>query len=334
MVQSAAGVKRPGRGRWLPWLFVVWLLWSAPAGADQFRAADSQPESYPSVLALQYMAQLVAERSSSRHTIEVFGAAQLGPEVHTVTLTRAGIIDLDRLNIGAFNDEIPETQIASMPYLFRDEQHAREVFDGPIGTEILAAFERHGLVGLAFFETSARSFYSLRGPVRAPADLKGMRFRPLSSALMAAMMEAFGAIPVNLGYGQLRNGLAANLLDGAELNLIGYHDTGLFRIARTFSLTRHSYSPGVLVMSARTWERLSDADRILFREAAHEASAYLHRLWDQREPEVRAALIADGVTIVEDVDRSAFIAAMQPVYDRFATQPLVAAMITRIRGVP
>ena len=101
------------------------------------RSSDTHPDGYPTVAAVQYMGELIEERTGGRIGVEVFHSAQLGEEKDTIEQTRFGVIDLNRISMAPFNGLIPETAIMSLPYLFRDVDHLHAVLDGEIGQEIL-----------------------------------------------------------------------------------------------------------------------------------------------------------------------------------------------------
>jgi TRAP-type C4-dicarboxylate transport system substrate-binding protein len=156
---------------------------AASAVAREFRAADTQSEDYPTVQALQYMGRLIAESSSGRLQIRVFHSRQLGEEKETIEQTRAGAIDLNRTNVALIGTFVPAMNVLAMPFLFRSIEHLQKVLDGPIGNEILGSFEPYGFVGLAFYDSGARSIYNSVRPVRSLADMRGLRLRVQQSAL-------------------------------------------------------------------------------------------------------------------------------------------------------
>jgi TRAP-type C4-dicarboxylate transport system substrate-binding protein len=123
--------------------------------AREFRAADIQDESYPTVQALLFMDKLVAERTGGRQRIRVFHSRQLGEESQTIEQTRAGAIDLDRINVAAIGDVAPALNILAQPFLFRSIDHLYKVIDGPIGDDVLAAIEPNGFIGLTFDDAGA-----------------------------------------------------------------------------------------------------------------------------------------------------------------------------------
>src|SRR6478735_11579076 len=182
---------------------VALLLAAVSTGvvAREFRAADTQSEDYPTVQALRYMDSLVAERSGGRNQIRVFHSRQLGEEKETLEQTRAGAIDLNRTNVALIGTMVPAMNVL-VPFLFRSVEHLQKVLDGPIGNEILGSFEPYGFVGLAFYDSGARSIYNSVRPVNSIADLKGMRFR-VQSEQMSDMIRSLGAQPIELPYGQV-----------------------------------------------------------------------------------------------------------------------------------
>jgi tripartite ATP-independent transporter DctP family solute receptor len=308
-------------------------LLSASAFAREFRAADTQSEDYPTVEALRYMGSLVAERSGGRHQLAVFHSRQLGEEKETLEQTRVGAIDLNRTNVALIGTMVPAVNVLAMPFLFRSIEHLQKVLDGPIGTEILGSFEPYGFVGLTFYDSGARSIYNSVRPVRTLADVKGLRIRVQQSEQMSEMIRALGAEPVELPYGQVLTGLATKLIDGAENNWPSFVTTDHYKYAGYYSLTEHTMSPEVLVMSQKAWSSLSAEDQKIFREAAQRSSRFMREKWRDLEERSRKKAEAAGATIVTDLDRKPFEAAMAGIYAKAQRDPAIARLIERIRNV-
>ncbi|MCA6124764.1 TRAP transporter substrate-binding protein [Bradyrhizobium sp. WSM 1704] len=306
---------------------------SASAPAREFRTADTQNEDYPTVQALNYMGHLIAERSNGRHRMVVFHSRQLGEEKETLEQTRAGAIDLNRTNVALIGTMVPSVNVLAMPFLFRSLEHLRKVLDGPIGAEILNSFEAHGFVGLAFYDSGARSIYNSVRPVRSLEDLKGLRLRVQQSQQMSDMIRALGAEPVEMPYGQVLTGLANRLIDGAENNWPSFVTTGHYKYAGNYSLTMHTVSPEVLVMSQKAWASLSPGEQATFREAAQRSSIYMREKWKELEERSQKQAQDAGVRIVTEIDRKPFEAAMAGIYARAERDPAISALIERIRNV-
>jgi tripartite ATP-independent transporter DctP family solute receptor len=306
---------------------------TASASAREFRAADTQNEDYPTVQALRYMGRLIEEKTDGRLQIRVFHSRQLGEEKETIEQTRAGAIDLNRTNVALIGTFVPATNVLAMPFLFRSIEHLQKVLDGPIGEEILNSFDSYGFVGLTFYDSGARSIYNCVRPIRSIADIKGLRIRVQQSALMSDMIRALGAEPIELPYGQVRTGLATKLIDGAENNWPSFVTTDHYRYASFYTLSEHTMSPEVLVMSWKAWASLSPEDRVIFREASQQSSRFMRERWRDLEEKSRQQAEGAGVTIVTDFDRKPFEAAMTPIYEKIRRDPAAAALIERIRKV-
>ncbi len=317
-------------------VFVVALLVTAGATstfAREFRAADTQSEEYPTVQALRFMGRLVSERTGGRHEIKVFHSHQLGEEKETLEQTRVGAIDLNRSNVALIGNIVPAMNVLALPFLFRSIDHMQKVLDGPIGAEILGSFEPYGFVGLAFYNSGARSIYNNVRPVRSISDLKGLRVRVQQSEQMSDMMRALGASPVELPYGQVLTGLATKLIDGAENNWPSFVTTNHYKLAGHYTLTEHTMSPEVLVMSLKAWQSLSTEERRIFRESALRSSQFMREKWRDLEEQSRKQAESAGVVIVTEIDKKPFEAAMAGIYTKAQRNPAAAQLIERIRKV-
>ena len=246
------------------------------------------------------------------------------------------------LSIGASPGAIPtaaaarefraaDTQIEDYPT--RSIEHLHKVLDGPIGNDILGSFEDYGFVGLTFYDSGARSVYNSVRPVRSIADMRGLRIRVQQSQLMSDMIRALGAEPIELPYGQVLTALATKLIDGAENNWPSYVTTDHYKFAGYYTLTEHTASPEVLVMSLKAWDSLSDDEREIFRDAALQSNLFMREKWKALEARSRRQAEAAGVTIVTDFDRKPFEAAMAGLYADAQRDPATAELIERIRKV-
>lgn len=311
------------------------LMVAAPAFAKNkvFRSADTHAKDYPTVQAVMHMSSLLEKWTDGRMKIKIFPGRQLGEEKDTIEQTIAGIIDFNRVNLAPLNSFIPETAIPGLPYIFRSTEHMYKVMEGEIGREILDAMIPHGLVGLAFYDSGARSFYNSKRPIHSPADMKGMKIRVQNSDLFVATMEALGANATPMEFGQVYEALKTGVIDGAENNWPSYESTRHFEVAKYYSLDQHSMSPEALVMSKKSWDKLSKEDQELIRKAAVESVAVMHDLWNKRVAKSKEIVMANKNDVIEDIDKQPFIDAMGPVYARFANTPELKSLVERIQAV-
>ncbi len=295
------------------------------------KAADIHPDGYPTVEAVIYMGKLVEERTKGRIKIQEFNNAVLGGEKDTIEQTQFGVIDFNRVSTAQFNNVVPATQVYGLPFLFRSVEHMRKTVDGPIGDEILAAFEAKGLIALCYYDSGARSFYTKK-PIAKLADMKGMKIRVQQSDMWVAMMQAFGANPTPMAFGEVYSAIQTGVVDGAENNWPSYESSRHFEVAKYYTLTEHSLQPEVLVMSKKSYDKLSADDQKLIRQAAKESVVKMRELWDAREKSSEAKVRAAG-SVVSSVDKAEFVAAMKPVYDKYVTDDAMKKLVERIVAV-
>lgn len=297
----------------------------------EFLAADAHPGDYPTVAAVREMGRQLAEETDGRLDVKVYAGGQLGSERDTLEITSFGGLDLNRVNLAPLTSIEPLTSVASLPFLFTSTRHMREALDGDVGEEILASLAPHGLIGLCFYDSGSRSFYNNRGPIRTPADMKGMKIRVQNSDLFVAMIRALGADATPMSLGEVYQSLMQGVIDGAENNWPSYHTGRHFEAAPFYSLTRHTMTPEVLVMSKSRWEKLSGDDQLRVKAAAKASVPFMRKLWDQRVKDAQAAISQTDVEVNEVDDLSEFSALMRPVWGRFVVSDAQKRLVARIQ---
>jgi tripartite ATP-independent transporter DctP family solute receptor len=303
----------------------------APAAPSQIilKAADIQPEDYPTTMGMKYMAKLLDERTNGRIKVQVYGGAQLGQEKETIEMTQAGTIAFNRINAAPLVSFSPAMGVYSMPYLFRDEDHLWKVLEGPVGKGLLKGMETSNLVGLAYYDNGTRSFYTRGKPIKALADIKGMKIRVQQSKIFVELVNTLGASATPMNYGEVYSGLQTGIIDGAENNAPSFWTSKHYEVAKYYSLDEHSRLPEVLLMSKKVWDGLSPADQKLIAQAAQDSVAEQRKLWNAFDQKSMSELIAHGTVIIKP-DKAPFQKAVLPVYAKY---PEYKELISQIQAV-
>lgn len=305
---------------------------AASAADVTLRSSDTHPDGYPTVAAVQHMGELIEERTGGRIEIDVFHSAQLGEEKDTIEQTRFGVIDLNRISMAPFNGLIPETAILSLPYLFRDTDHLHAVLDGEIGQEVLDLFEAQGLIALAYYDPGSRSFYNKTRAINSIEDLAGLKFRVIQSDVFVDMVAALGASAVPMPYGEVYSAIQTGVIDGAENNWPSFESSGHYEVAGYYTLNQHLIVPEVLVMSKVSYDKLSPEDQALVTQAAKDSIPVNRELWAAREKVSEEKVRASGVQVITEIDKTPFIEAMAPVYQKHANTPKLQDLVARIQA--
>jgi tripartite ATP-independent transporter DctP family solute receptor len=305
-------------------------LASLAAHAVEFRSADiHNADDYPTVVAVKAMGQALESRSGGKFRIKVYNKGALGTEKETIDQVKIGALEMARVNISPMNNVCPLTQVPTMPFLFRSVEHMRKVLDGPVGEEILKSCEPQGFIGLAFYDSGARSIYAKK-PVKTVADAKGLKIRVQQSDLWVALVGAMGANATPMPFGEVYTGLKTGLIDAAENNLPSFDTAKHAEAAKFYSRTEHSMAPEMLLMSKIHWDKLSKAEQELVRATARESVAVQRARWDEQEARSLATVKAQGVQLVE-VDKASFQSVMGPVYEKFMTTPDMKRLVKAVQ---
>jgi tripartite ATP-independent transporter DctP family solute receptor len=302
----------------------------ASAGERVLTATDVHVKDYPTVTAVRWMGERLAEETNGRLRLRQYHSGQLGRESESIDMARFGAIDMTRVYSGALNNAFPLTQALCLPYVFDSVAHLRRTLDGRVGEAVLRGFAARGLVGLAIYDSGARCFYNTRRAIVEPSDLRGLKFRVPASDIFIRLMRLLGANPTPLAYGEVFSALETHLIDGAENNMRSFHSSRQFEAARYWSQSEHSYAPDVLLMSRKSFDALPSRDRELLVHTARQSVAVMRGLWDSSETAAREAVAASGVRL-NPVNVPAFRHAAQPLLDEYVRSPAIAPLYRGIR---
>jgi len=319
-------------------IVAFWITTVLIAGASVFaapivmRLAETHPQDYPTTKGDYEFARLVKERTNGRIVVEIFHSKQLGEEAAVIEQVQLGAIDMTRVSISAVSSFVRDLDAFQLPYLYRDAAHMWKVLDGPIGQEILKKHEAFNFVGVGWFESGSRNFYTKK-PVKTVGDLKGMKIRVQQAPLMVGMVEALGAVATPLPYGEVYSALQTGVVDGAENNWPSYLTTSHFEVAKYWISDEHTRVPEITVASKKVFDKVSKEDQAIILKAMKDAQPYQFKLWVDFEKVAEKAVRDKGSTIttVSPQEKQKFMDAMKPVYAK--QPPEIMAVVNKIRAV-
>lgn len=266
-------------------------------------------------------AEVLKAKSGGRIEVTVAPSAQLGDDAAMVTALRTGALDLSANSQGALANAVPEYAAFGMPFLFGSLPQAWKVLDGPLGKELAERTADKGMVVLGYWDNGIRHMSNSKKPLLKPEDLKGMKMRTPPDAVTVDIMQSMGAEAQQIRFAELYVALQQGVVDGQENPLMNIHASKLYEVQKFISLTGHKYEMTPFLMSKRTWDRLSEADRRLVQEAASEATAMQRKLSQESDEKLVADLKAKGIR-VDAVDKAAFEKATSSVDDKWMASPI------------
>ncbi len=304
----------------------------AEGGRQRLILSNVHVEGYPTARGLEVFKSLVREDPAlARLDLDLQLGGVLGNEKEALEKLGFGGIHMACTSVAPLAEFSSTVGVLTLPYLFRDPDHMWRVLDGEIGDQLLASLQANGLVGLAWYDAGARSFYNRRRPVRRLEDLAGLKIRVQKSEIMRDMVAALGASPVALGFKEVYTNLYTGAIDGAENNLPSYRSERHFEVAKFYSYDRHSAIPDLLMINAGVWNRLSGDERDALRRAARASSEAQRGYWREVVDEALEAVRAAGSEINEVDDVGAFQRAVEPLYAKHGAR--YGNLVERIRAV-
>lgn len=276
-------------------------------------------------------AKEVEKRTAGRYKIQTFYSGSLGGERESIEAVQLGTQELTLTSTGPVPNFVPEARILDIPFLFSGKPHARAVLDGPIGQEMLAKFESKGFKALAWGENGVRHMTNSKRAVNAPEDLKGLKMRTMENPVHVAAYKGFGIVTTPMAFPEVFTALQQGTVDGQENPLSVIMASKFEQVQKHLSLTGHVYSPAIFLMNKGSFDKLSADDKKAFLEAAAEAVKANRARVDEDDAKGVSELRSKGMSVVDNVDKAKFVAALTPVYAEFEKQ-FGKANIDRIRN--
>ena len=284
---------------------------------------EVNPEGHVMTETAHYFAECVKELSKGKMLIEIYPSGQLGDDVKCYEALKMGALDLYRGNSASLTGtEMPMISIMALPYLFDDSEHFWKVCNSELGNRILNNIKESckGMRGIAFVDEGARNFFSTDNPITKLEDLSHMNFRIQVSDIMIDTVLALGAKVTPIEYVELYTALKEKSIDGAENPLISYYYNKFYEVAPYYVKDEHTYSPGVILISEITWEKLGEEYQSLLMEAASLTQEYNKREINAAEQKAYEAILKSGVTITEISDPKLWRIAVEPVYQKYGAK--------------
>ena len=286
-------------------------------------------------------AELVEEQTNGEITIRVFPSEQLGKEADLVQQVKSGALDITAPSMAVMSSLVPALEMASGPFLWENWEEAETVLRGtvfdPLWDELR---DQHQIVPLTkIMYWGWRNFTFTDREVREPKDMAGLKIRVPESPIWVEMVRAFGAAPTPIPFGEVYTALQQKTVDGQENPIPTIYSRKFYEVQGYLVMTRHMLQNNTIVINKDSLARLSDAQQKILMDAAAAVSTKNTELQQGREVSMLEEIRNSGRTkIIDDPDRAAFQAAVEPAYAnleaRWGVEHLqrLRAEIARVRG--
>ncbi len=294
--------------------------------------AHNLPQTHPVHKGILTFQKVLEEKSGGKLKIKIFPDGQLGSEREVLELLQIGSVAITKVSAATMSNFVPEYNVLSIPYLFRDKEHYFNVIDGNIGKSILEKGSKYWLRGLCYYDAGSRNFYTKNKAIRTPDDLKGLKLRVMNNQMAINMVNALGGSATPMAYGELYTAIQQGVVDGAENNPPSFVSSNHYEVSKYYTLDEHSSIPDVVLISTKYWNRLSEQEKKWVQEAADESSQVQKKYWETSVEESMKIAKESGVEIIIP-DKSLFAGKTKSVAEEFKTNnPALKELVEQIQN--
>ncbi len=302
-------------------LAILPLAVQAQAQATKLTLGHGAAPGNPRHEASVKFAEVLKAKTGGRIEVQVAHSAQLGDDAAMVTALRTGALDMSANSQGAVSAAVGEFAAYGMPFLFSNAAQAFKLLDGPLGKELADLSAAKGMVVLGYWDNGIRQMTNSKRPISKVEDMKGLKMRVPPDATLVDIMQSLGADAQQIKFSELYVALQQGVVDGQENPLANIHASKIYEVQKYLALTNHQFQMTPFLMSKRSWDRLSEADRRAVQEAAAEATALQRKLSQEADDKLLADLKSRGVQVTT-VDKAAFAKATDKVDDKWLATPI------------
>ena len=285
------------------------------------RFAFSLAKDHPLATGAQKFADAVAQKSGGRMKVALFPNAVLGSDPQNLSAVRGGTLDFTSMATGLVASIDKQFMVFDLPFLFNNPQEAYAIADGPVGSRMLGDLASQGVIGLGIWDLGFRNMTNSKRPIARAEDIQGLKIRVIASPIFIDLFTTLGANPVPMTFGEVYGALESRAIDGQDNPVAVIESAKFAEVQKYLSLTRHVYTGMPFLMSKKTWDGMSEAERRIIREAADEAKTEERRATQEKESQsVDALRKSMQVNEVSAAEVARLRQKVQPVTDKFSRE--------------
>jgi len=263
--------------------------------------------------------ELVEQRLAGKVVVEVFPNSQLFGDNKVLEAMLLGDVQIAAPALSKFGRYTKKLQLFDLPFLFEDINAVDRFQKSEAGQKLLTSLESKGLVGLGYIHNGMKQL-SASSPIKVPADVKDMKFRIMTSDVLAAQFEAVDATPLKKPFSEVFTLLQTKAIDGQENTWSNIYSKKFYEVQPYITESQHGLLDYMVVTSKEFWSSVPDDIKVEIKKAMDEAIALGNKVALEKS-------IADKQTIIDSKrsevinltkeQRALWVEAMKPVWKKF-----------------
>lgn len=275
-------------------------------------------EDHPVGLGVKRMQEVLNAKTGGKIKINAFWGGSAGGDLPATQALRAGTQEMVCTSSSPLVGIVKELGAFDLPFLFANEKEADVVLDGPAGAYFNKKLEDAGLVNLAYWENGFRNLTNSKRPVARAEDFDGVKVRVMQNNIFLDTFKTLGTNAVPMAFGEVFTALETKTIDGQENPFVTIETSKLNEVQKYLSVTRHAYTPFLVLYSKKLFDQLNAQEQAVLREAAMEGQKVQRAANRTLNEQSLANLKVKGMLVneVTPAEQLRMFQKVKPVYDR------------------
>jgi TRAP-type transport system periplasmic protein len=306
-------------------LIVAGTLFASSAALAQFsdrviKVTNGVNEDHPVGAGIKKMQEVLTAKSGGKMKMTAFWGGSAGNDLQAAQALRAGTQEMVVSSSSPLVGIVKELGAFDLPFLFANEKEADAVLDGPAGAFFNKKLEEAGLVNLAYWENGFRNLTNSKRAVTKVEDFDGVKVRVMQNNIFLDTFKTLGTNAVPMAFGEVFTALETKTIDGQENPFVTINSSKFFEVQKYLSVTRHAYTPFLVLYSKKMFETLSKDEQAALREAAMEGQKVQRSTIRAVDSKALASLKAAGMQVNEitPAEQRRMFEKVKPVYEKNA----------------
>src|SRR5438477_473957 len=299
---------------------------SAGMAQTKLKWAHVYETSEPFHTASVWAAQEIGKRTNGRYAIDVYPASQLGKEADINQGLSLGSVDMIISGSSFAAKSFPPIGVTYYPYTFRDADHLLAYTKSDVFKDLTKGYEdktTHHIVAVTYY--GVRHTSSNR-PIKACADMKGLKMRVPDVPAYLAMPRACGANTAPIAFAEVYLALQNGTVEAQENPLTTIEAKKFYEVQKHIVLTGHIVDHLNTIVAGGLWKKLSEEDRKIYTDVTQEAAAKATAEIKANEAKVVDFYKQKGVTVTDENKDELRPSASKTTIEELATYCLIGVV--------
>ncbi len=274
----------------------------------------------PKGQAADMFAKLANERLKGKVEVQVFPNSQLYTDKKVLDALSSGSVEMAAPSTAKFTSWVPQLQLFDLPFMFKNREVLYQTMDGEVGKKMFKLLGKKNMLGLAMWDNGFKQIGNNIREIRKPEDVKGIKFRIMSSKVLEAQFKAVGGNPQVMPFSEVYSALEQGVIDGQENTWSNMYSKKFFEVQKYITETNHGYLGYLVVTNAQFWNHLPKDVRTELEAILKEVTAWIRENAYKINQDMKQKIIDSGktkVTTLTEAEKDAFRKAFKPVQDEF-----------------